>query len=191
LVAERIPSLVSRPLVRAGVVALAAYALGLGGFSLVASPHWARPVGVSDEQVMAAVREWLESCAHAVDAYPENCPQSAQDLARPASASFVWHPSGPLMDNAQVHWSAGTGFFLARGRVFMDYQHDRVQPDAAVEHYQGTVVLPFEAGLRWVGDGRDFGAYEFRAGLPAWNGFVLQAFGDRRLRCCEPGDLRP
>lgn len=176
---------------RTALATAGAYAAIFLALSALPSPTWARPAGISDEQVMTAVREWLESCAHAVDAYPENCPQSAQDLARPASASFVWQPSGPLMDNAQVQWSAGTGFFLARGRVFMEYQHDRVHPDAAVEHYQGTLVLPFEAGLRWVGDGRRFGAYEFRAGLPAWNGFVLQAFGDRRLRCCEPGDLRP
>jgi hypothetical protein len=180
-----------RSLFRTAIAAGTVYALMLLALSAARPPHWSRPAGVSDGQVMAAVRDWLAGCAQAAGGYPDNCPQSAQDLQMPAATAFRWQPAASLLYGAQLRWSEAEGLFRAQGRLPLVYQHDRMPHSGALERYQGTVNLPFHAGLRPDTDTRRFGAYEFRAGRPVSGGFLVQNFGDARLRCCDPKDRLP
>ncbi len=105
-----------------------------------------RPVGSSNEAVLASVRKTVESCAKEVVLGPLNCPQSVDDN----DASDVrWALYGDPIDGAEVVFNGNEGRFRVRGVAVMAASWVSYVPKFRVR------VLTYSASVEWAkGEGK-------------------------------------
>ena len=157
---------------REAVAAVLAGSLAAAGLSLtLTQAGWARPIGVSDTQVLAATRSWVKACAVIRQAAPPDCPQAAGP--GDPSAPFRWGRGKPLLENTRLTWSSELGLFIVTGNFNLRY--GAACAAAWEQRRTGAGLLHgyFVVGLRPLDDHRNFGALTLGDEAPRVGSFEI------------------
>jgi hypothetical protein len=168
---------------REGAVGVAVVAVAALVLAVPPAPQFQAPVGVTAQQLEAAVLAWITECAQETTGHPAGCPMGWYDTTG-GDRPYIWS-AGQGFSSLQIVWSSDAGLFVASGRLDIRYRHNRAEGDGRITTYAGTFRGPFSAGLRPEGTDASYSRRSL-AGRPSHdvNGFTVVVIHAWTLPCC-------